>query len=226
MMAFHLSDQASFGEVGTSLVLLDLRADRYWRLRGTDAAMLGALSDTGADCPAGTLHSLLDRGILRPGPGAAIEPVTAPQPLSSALEQYGRETRIRAAEIALFRIEAAARLRFWSLSEAVDRWRSRRSALAGRRRAHGASIGCDTDEAAEALARGYASARLQVPLQRLCVPDSFALLRCLWRRGVSADLYFGVRLDPFAAHAWVQRGDRILSDPLGLVADYRPVFRL
>ena len=53
-----------------------------------------------------------------------------------------------------------------------------------------------------------------------------ALARSLWRRGIDADLYFGVRLDPFAAHCWLQHDDLLLTDPMNFVADYTPVFKL
>jgi hypothetical protein len=58
------------------------------------------------------------------------------------------------------------------------------------------------------------------------VPDSLALIACLWRRGLPADLYFGVRIAPFAAHCWVQSGDCLLSDPFDIVREFTPVFRL
>ena len=58
------------------------------------------------------------------------------------------------------------------------------------------------------------------------VADSLALAQALWCRGIAADVFFGVRLNPFAAHAWVQQDNLLLSDPLNIVADYRPVFRL
>jgi hypothetical protein len=76
------------------------------------------------------------------------------------------------------------------------------------------------------MARGYAAARVQLPWRRLCVPDSLALARYLWKRDIDCEVIFGVRLDPFAAHAWVQSGDLLLSDNINVVADYTPVFRL
>src|SRR3546814_14690928 len=55
------------------------------------------------------------------------------------------------------------------------------------------------------------------------LPDSLTLACILWRRGIDADVYFGVRLAPFLAHAWVQRCDMLLSDPLNTVGEYTPV---
>ena len=76
------------------------------------------------------------------------------------------------------------------------------------------------------MSGAYAAARVQLPWRRLCVPDSLALARYLWQRGIPGQVYFGVRLDPFAAHAWVQHNEMVLSDNVNVVADYTPVFRL
>lgn len=51
-------------------------------------------------------------------------------------------------------------------------------------------------------------------------------MTCLGRRRLDAELYFGVRLDPFAAHCWVQSDDLLLTDPAASVAEFSPVFRL
>lgn len=214
-MEYHLRDHLSFGAVGTHLVLLDLAADRYFQLHGAEAALL-----TGSDrkCADPSAYEMLAaKGVLNRGAGSAIEPVVAPTGLASAVETSGREIRIGVAEVTRERLGAAWSLRRRGLHATITRWRTQKAEAGG--------LGGDDDEAG-AIARGYAATRMLLPAPRLCVPDSLALLRCLWKRGVGGDLYFGVRLDPFAAHAWVQRSETILSDSLGTVSEYRPVFRL
>lgn len=214
-MDYHLRDHMSFGAVGTHIVLLDLAADRYFRLRGAEAALLTGTGRHALD-PA-TLETLTAKGILHSGPGPAIEPVVAPAAMASALETPGPDARVGLAEVARERIGAACSLRRRGLRATIVHWRALKSKVARR------AVGGDE---AVAIARGYASARMLLPAARLCVPDSLALLRCLWTRGAGGDLFFGVRLDPFAAHAWVQHGETILSDSLGTVSEYRAVFRL
>src|SRR3546814_10862129 len=80
----------------------------------------------------------------------------------------------------------------------------------------------DVEQAALQYAQGFADGRLLLPAKTLCVPDSLTLACILWRRGIDADVYFGVRLAPFLAHAWVQRCDMLLSDTLNTVGEYTP----
>ena len=132
-------------------------------------------------------------------------------------------TRIDAWEVGRRRFEASLWLRFGGLSPTVERWRQLR-ARSVRRLGH-ARLAASAGDVSD-LARGYADARLYVPARRRCVPDSLAMIYSLWRRGHDAELYFGVRLEPFAAHCWVQSGDLLLSDPLDIVREFTPVFRL
>jgi len=53
-----------------------------------------------------------------------------------------------------------------------------------------------------------------------CLPTSIALCRRLARRGVFASLNLGVRLDPFAAHAWLEFQEVVILDDPDIVAQY------
>jgi hypothetical protein len=70
--------------------------------------------------------------------------------------------------------------------------------------------------------RHFLSARKLVPVPRNCLLDSLALLRWLGS-SPSAALVFGAKLDPFAAHCWVQAGELLLNDRLETVAAFTPV---
>lgn len=58
----------------------------------------------------------------------------------------------------------------------------------------------------------FAAARLWAPAPYVCLFDSLVLMRFLLARGVRADLVFGVRSRPFAAHCWVEVDGVILDD--------------
>ncbi len=77
------------------------------------------------------------------------------------------------------------------------------------------------DTAATAIR--FAMARRFVPIGGNCLSDSLALVRWLASRGESAALVFGVKLDPFAAHCWVQSGGILLNDHLGRIERFTPV---
>jgi len=68
----------------------------------------------------------------------------------------------------------------------------------------------------------FIAARRLVPFAPNCLTDSLALVQWL---GPAPDvlLVFGVKLEPFAAHCWVQFGDLLLNDRADVVGQFRPV---
>lgn len=221
-MQFHLPSHVSFGFVDERAVALDLDADRYLLIAAGEAAALASLGDAALEA-VGNLpktEALVRRGLIRRGNGATIAPVVADELSHSALEAALTAGHVPLLEVVRFRASASVHLRLFGLKKTLGRWRRLRSRYQRQRRQL-----CDPDSAA-GVAQAYARVRILVPAKRLCVPDSLALARSLWRRGITADVYFGVRLNPFLAHAWVQRGDLLLSDKLNTVGEYTPVFRL
>lgn len=216
-MEYHLPRHVSFAALGNRVVFLDLNADRYFLLRGADAAAVIA-ADSKASEP---VERLIARGLLHAGTGQIVRPVDAVAPTAGALEASEADGSLPLAELLYHRAEAAMLLRVLGLQKTLAWTRRHRRRLLARHRDL-----VDPRTEASRLARGFARSRLFLPAARLCVPDSLALARSIWRRGIDADLYFGVRLEPFAAHCWLQHDDVLLSDPLNFVADYTPVFRL
>lgn len=91
-------------------------------------------------------------------------------------------------------------------------------------RAAGAQGEIDSDATdASLVARRFAAARHAVPIARNCLPDSLALIARLARCNIPSTLVFGVKLDPFAAHCWVQSGHLLLTDRLEEVERFTPV---
>lgn len=237
-MEFGFAPHMSFGLIGEEAVVLDLGADRYVRLGAAQASELVNLAAPRIrSCDRGILAALAERGILARGSDIVPVPVVALPVRGSALESgFGDEgpilsaprCRLRATEVGAARLGAGLWLRWAGLAATMARWQALRPEIPARGdddldsgcAAVGASVAADT------LARSYADARRVVPARRRCVPDSLALLRCLWRHGHDAELYFGVRLTPFAAHCWVQAAGQVLSDPLDSIAEFTPVFRL
>jgi len=218
-MRHRLPDHVSFGLLHGRAVALDLVADRYLMLGPAETAFLSARpADGSSDGRSACVASLERHGLICARGGSEIAPVIADPLQASALEAVEEDGRLGVAEAAIARWRAGLILRRCGLARLVARWRAAREAARFRSDA--------TDAEAAFIARGYARARTYIPARKLCVPDSLALARSLWRRGIDADVFFGVRLHPFMAHAWVQRGGLLLSDRLGTVAEYTPVFRL
>jgi Transglutaminase-like superfamily len=65
----------------------------------------------------------------------------------------------------------------------------------------------------DASARSIVAAAVVIPGRIECLEQSLALWYLLRRRGVAADLTFGMRQYPFGAHAWVTyRGEPLNED--------------
>lgn len=220
-MDYHLPPHVSFGFLSECAVALDLSADRYFLIAAPAAAALVAVSAVGdGKADRLILDAMVRKRLLEPGAGAPIEPIVAETLCGSALEAEGTGGHLPLLEVASFRASAALHLRLFGLKATLARWRGLRHRYARRLQPSTAADGVIH------VAQGYADARVFLPAKQLCVPDSLALARSLWRRGLYADVYFGVRLAPFMAHAWVQAGDVLLSDKLNTVGEYTPVFRL
>ncbi len=76
------------------------------------------------------------------------------------------------------------------------------------------------------LARVMSAARAAwpwMPLDGACLQRAFQLRALYARHGFAVDWVFGVRTWPFAAHCWLQSGDRVLNDTLDRVGRYTPI---
>lgn len=72
-------------------------------------------------------------------------------------------------------------------------------------------------------ARAFHKAALVTSTHDQCVPCSLALTVCLRRDAIPARLVMGVSGRPFAAHCWVQVGDRVVNDTLDHVILFTPI---
>ena len=61
------------------------------------------------------------------------------------------------------------------------------------------------------------------PRRYLCLFDSLALIEFLARYDLFPSWIFGVRLEPWAAHCWVQEAGHIFNEELEEAAGYTPV---
>lgn len=91
----------------------------------------------------------------------------------------------------------------------------------------GTSAGSDdkarTSEIVIERAMRFGAARSAVPITPNCLLDSLALLHWLGPARAATSLVFAVKLDPFAAHCWVQSGATLLNDRLDDIGRFEPV---
>jgi hypothetical protein len=198
------------------IVLLDLKGDSYsclpppvdqaWRrrwagetLNATDTDALAALVKTGL---------LPDIGTLTPPPGTNT--VTR-----SLLEALDTDSASVSPNAVFHQVRTAVALKTTSLFALI-------AAVQKRKLACELSDQTVTDTARRDIARFMASRRL-LSRQSQCLRTSLALVSLLAERRYFPDLVIGVRMRPFAAHAWVQVGDMVLNDTVDEVAPFTPI---
>jgi hypothetical protein len=203
----------SFGFVGGRPVFMDEQEDSYFTLdEPGEAEFLDRLKSDGTISPVGSTILRASLGL----PGEAVDLVFArPQAIvRSLVEDIQPITRacirdvLRATKLVRHIQSSLARRPIAAiLSELTRAERECRSA--------GAS------EVAQEAVRFIAARRI-VPCRGNCLTDSLALIQWL---GIPAGalLVFAVKLEPFAAHCWVQIGDLLLNDLTETAAQFQPV---
>ena len=214
-MAHSLAPHIHLALFDDRVVVLDVRADRYRLIGGSLASAIVAIANGARPTDPDAIARLLAMNILIPGPG--IEPARIEPARRSALEEGGTCKDVRSSSVGLALAMTLIELRILGLRRTLSLARRRQPMLGG---------GESRRDEAAALARGYARARPAVPVRRVCLRDSLALQRLLSARDVAATLVIGVKLDPFAAHCWLQDADLVLNDSLHMVGEYRPILAI
>ena len=214
-MAWSLREQVSFCWVGERPVFLDAQADRYYCLHPAAEQAFRALAHGGVPLTIDT-EVLARTGLVEPRGAAPIEPTRAPQPESSLVDAPGDRARlwpVAVVEVALRLARARGQVVRTPFSALIARIRSRNAHLRTR---------CADDRSLRRLALDFGAAR-QMPLKRSPACPMRWPCSTSSARGLAADLVFGVRLDPFAAHCWVQADCEVLSDGTGAVTSFTPI---
>ena len=218
MQGLRLRPGISFGWVRGELVFLDAERDRYFSLRGDAARLFSTLcDDPAAELDPAARSLLLATGLMEESAVGSI-PIAARShiPLTSLYDLPGATGRPNV--LAIFEIAA----RLVPIRRALAR-----EGVAGRLRRiadmKASARHVDPRQDPIAFSRRFIAARPLVPIGTNCLSDSLALMEFIVSRGSTADLLLGVKLSPFAAHAWVQTSDLILNDHVDYVSEYSPV---
>jgi hypothetical protein len=205
---------ANFGD---RAVILDCRTNRYRQLGARHAAVLASIEAGQSADDKAALDTLITAGIVDPHALPKTLATEALVPIESVLELPLLPTlAMPTRRISLALIEAMLRLR-WTSFESVVAW------VLALRQDDRPTI---SDAALIELALAYDRTRPRIPVRRICLRDSLALFSILTRAGGRCSLVFGVRLDPFSAHCWVQADGVILSDTLESALHMRPILVL
>lgn len=214
MSAHTLRREMSCCRIGDEVVFLDISRDRYFRLAPELERAFLRFMDGGQLEPR-SLEALVQRGVLLPGL-AGGQPVwaEATTPLRSAMEMPSPPVHVdlpAGADVLLATLRARWDLRTKPLEAILSELGPIVEGPAKAPR-HGADTPYLFDCAAQ-----FRRARLYAPVAMRCLIDSIAMTRFLRRRKLTAQIVFGVALNPFSAHCWVQSGDVVLNDSIGNV---------
>lgn len=184
-------------------VFLDLERDRYFRLRADDDRLFQrwARSET------------LDRGELVRLVGAGIiiasdrsQPTSLPTQIELPVADLADDatTKVRLIDIGRCLVaqhRATSLIRQGRLAERIaalsrDAWLGQTSP--------------DAPEPIVRIAAGFASTPLAMRKAGRCLPRALAAHALCRESGVATTLVFGVQLQPFGAHCWLQWGARVV----------------
>ncbi|MFC5526773.1 lasso peptide biosynthesis B2 protein [Rhodanobacter ginsengisoli] len=225
-MCYQLREDLSFCDVDGHLIFLDVAQDRYFRLAGhLEKAMRCFQAHQGV---ASTLLADLSAArILVEVPGVEAHSTIANilLPSRSAIEQPtatagDRLSVAHVAEVVATVWSTRRQLKARTLKTNLD------EACAYRDRNAGAIEAATTADCEADLLQAnwqFVRARRYVPIEPTCLLDSLSLLRFLSRRGLPANIVFGVTPEPFAAHCWVQAGGVVLNETLSDAHAHTPI---
>jgi hypothetical protein len=216
-------------------VVLDVVNDKYLSIPAAQfEALLPFLASgaaSGASAPRPKLPAELQefareladsRVLVTQSPHRDIEPignVARPTRVISSAEGLPPFTRALPYLPAFIRacVIADYTLRYIPLHKTIARISQRKRRYCGK--------GKPTSEALlETLTRRFYALRLLYPRAYLCLFDSLALIEFLSSWALLPDWVFGVCVDPFRAHCWVQHNGLVLCDTLQFSARwFRPI---
>lgn len=228
-MRYRLRENLSCCDVDGHMIFLDIARDRYFRLTGPlERAMRHFTSHENV---ASTILEQLAAARILVGASdmeacAAIADIKRPS--RSAIEQpspieiCGLSASV-VFEVMMITLSVHRQLKICTFKTILDKasaYRDRKT------KPHDAATPTAVEESLLNANRQFARARRYVPIEPICLLDSLSLLRFLSRRGLSANIVFGVAPEPFAAHCWVQAGDMVLNETLSDANAHTPIRKI
>ena len=216
-MIYRLRDGLSCCICNRQTVFLDLPRDRYFRLGQHDDARF-QLWHSGGVASQADADRLVEIGILVAGRSA--QPPDNPAPPVPPCADLAANPRQKARLLDIGRC---------LLAQHRARSTVRRGALAATLQAIASEPKLPSPVTGEALASArrvavaFASMPLTFAKAGQCLPRALAALTLCRAAGVAPILIFGVRLEPFAAHCWLQLGSEVVVGDLEQARMFTPI---
>lgn len=208
-----LANWVSSCEVDGQVIFLDILANRYSRLGKSlgEAVIRGELDDTRPDFQEKirTLGWLDKRPAVARSSSRSI--IDAAREHSAEYDEGSAPKRLMASALRSL-LSAKIFLALTSLDSVLSNLQSNNA------RAREATA--DPAKRTDVIAAFEIVERAAIGKDR-CLQRSIALQHLLARNGFESSLVFGVRLNPFHAHCWLQDGDLVLNDTLEVVGPFQ-----
>lgn len=221
-MHLRLRDGLHFCKCAERIIFLDVHTDRYFALSGqVDLAFQAWIAgEVSTQEPGGHLNSLIGTGLLVPAPGEAkIGESSSLEPAKR--DFYARvvgRVGVTGAKAFLLRYRARRSMRTQSFRAVLRDVSDRKAALT--------SITNDAVGEISLACKAFGSTSWAFRARDQCVPESIAFHRLCLDRGVPATLVIGVKVNPFAAHCWVQHGDVVINDRMERIRQFTPILEI
>ena len=221
-MPYRLRENLHWCVCNGRAIFLDLEADRYFCLTSRAEAAFVRLAGGGTHMgDAVALRGLAEQGVLIEDPcsdafGSSSQP---PSPREDLLESAFRSPRLGDVLAALHsEARSACLLRSRPLRTIIK--------IAEARTRKPRSPPADFDGSLRRIASAFAATALLTSSADRCLVRALALHALCCRRGIYPNLVFGVRVDPFRAHCWVQIDDKVLIGDHEQVRLFTPIMAL
>ena len=220
-MAYVLGPHLHFSDAGGHIVFLNVATGRYFSIPPSwNSSFRAALEDEKPSGQGDIAHQkLLDAGILRAG--GQCRTSRQPQLFITPLKSWNAEAKVRTS--ALLALHVLWRQHRVAVALRRSRFQDLISELAEEGPNSRLLIEADVEHGIHRLRSAFAVADFAISTADKCLIRSIAFLQLLRSTGVDAVLVIGVTAAPFAAHAWVQRGDCVLNDSLDRVRTFSPI---
>jgi hypothetical protein len=233
-----LSRHVHLCRAGSAIIALDLARDRYFGLTGRSEQILAAAVP---GWPQPSTREPLQHGPVSQGEMRKIIRDFISQGVLTAREADGKMATPVALDLAAVRIAIDAnvpRLRDLRFDDALGflgacvstSWSLRRhslqnviEAVGARKKGRVGNSVFDVERAADLVAIFRRLRSFVFSGHRRCLFHALTLVRFLARYGVYPDFVVGVKVDPWAAHSWVQCGEYVLDGTPEQVRFFTPI---
>lgn len=220
-MPIRVPDHLAYCITGGRAVFMDIERGRYFALpERSDAHFRGLVSGEflpGSDQEA--LEALTRSGIFVDAPDGMKPARLCPavrRPQTDLSEGGYSASLALCARAVIAELRAAHWIRTYQFGPLIARLASLKSSTRMRNSQ-------DHLRACGEIASALSTTALIIPTRDRCLVRSIAFLQMALSRRVDAHLVFGVSVDPFAAHCWVQSGDHVLNDRYERVRAFTPI---